>query len=250
MAFRSVFDAKLVEHIPGALDEAVHWWGHDRTFFASKMGKDLYSIVGGNYSDPDAIDAPYKDATWNSEGSLETLKDFYKDWHPTIKQLIEVSPYIKQYPNTFASSLDSWIHGEGRITYAGDAAHAHGGAFAAGGSLALDDAYAFTRAISHYYPEGSTRKPRRQEISAALRLYERTRKPHTDRVLSTVHTNNKRAVERIGKPETDEQLRMRMTSRADNSWIHEHDVEAAFAQALKDEQLVEPRAVQASQARL
>lgn len=47
-AFRSVFDAKLVEHIDGVLDEACHWWGPDRTFFASRLGKDLFTIVGGN----------------------------------------------------------------------------------------------------------------------------------------------------------------------------------------------------------
>ncbi|KAI5362650.1 putative FAD-binding domain, FAD/NAD(P)-binding domain superfamily [Septoria linicola] len=242
VAFRSVFDAKLVQHIPGALDEAVHWWGPERTFFASRLGKDLFTIVGGNYSDPDAPDAPFSAASWNSEGSLDTLKDFYKDWHPAIRQMIAASPYTKLYRNTFASGLESWVHGDGRATFAGDAAHAHGGAFAAGGSLALDDAYAFARAIFYIYPNGSV-KPGRKAIDTALRLYERTRKPHTDRVLLTVHVNNKKAVERIGVQETNEQLRARMTSRANNSWIHEHDVDATFQQALTNN-------VAATQARL
>lgn len=38
VAFRAVFDADLVKDIPGVLGEAHHWWGPDRTFFASKLG--------------------------------------------------------------------------------------------------------------------------------------------------------------------------------------------------------------------
>jgi salicylate hydroxylase len=231
VAFRSVFDPKLVEHIPGVLDEAEHWWGPDRTFFAGKLGKDHFTIVGMNYSDPAAADAPYKDSVWNSEGSQETLKQQYAGWHPIIQQLIDAAPSVRQYPDTFADGLDSWIQGDGQVTFAGDAAHAHGGAFAAGGSLAMDDAYAFTLAIWQVFPPGESR-PSRDEITRALRLYERTRKPHTDRVLSTVHSHNQRSVERLGIKETDEKLRKRMLDRADLYWIHEHDVEATFAEVL------------------
>lgn len=243
VAFRSVFDAKLVEHIPTVTDEANHWWGPDRTFFASRLGKDLFTIVGGNYSDPNAPDALYKDSVWNSQGDLETLKGLYQDWHPSIRQMIEASPYTRLYPNTFATSLDTWVYGDGQITFAGDAAHAHGGAFAAGGSLALDDAWAFTGAVYHIYPPAST-KPSLGAIAKGLQLYERTRKAHTDRVLATVHANNQKIVERQGKPESDEQLRARMKSRADPSWIHEHDVNDAFEQAVALD------ASSASQARL
>lgn len=229
-AFRSVFDFNLVSHIDQeVLAEANHWWGPDRTFFASRLGKNFFTIVGGNYSDPAKA---AQDAIWNTSGDLEVLKEYYKDWHPAIRQMITASPYINLYPNTFASSLDTWIYGDGKITFAGDAAHAHGGAFAAGGSLALDDAWAFSLAIHHIFPAGSTQKPSRPEIEHALRLYEKTRKAHTDRVLRVVHEGNRKTVERLGKIETDEELRKRMASRADPVWIHEHDVEAAFAQAL------------------
>ncbi|KAK4542351.1 hypothetical protein LTR36_006807 [Oleoguttula mirabilis] len=236
VAFRSVFDAKLVEHIPGVLEEANHWWGHDRTFFASRLGRDLFTVVGGWHGDPDAhAGSPYQASTWNSDGDVAVLREYYKDWHPVVRQMIDASPYTRLYPNTFASSLESWVHGGGRVTYAGDAAHAHGGAFAAGGSLALDDAYAFALAIFHVYPPGSAHKPGEAGIRTALGLYEQTRKAHTDRVLSTVREGNKKKVESLGRTETDEQLRRRMSDRADPAWIHEHDVEAAFAQAVERE---------------
>lgn len=117
VAFRSVFGAKLVEHIPGVLDEAYHWWGPDRTFFSSRLGKNLFTIVGGNYTDPNAPDAPWKDATWNSDGDLGVLKSYYKDWHPMIRQMIDASRYVRMYSNTFASSLETWVHGDGRVTF-------------------------------------------------------------------------------------------------------------------------------------
>ena len=233
VAFRSVFDAKLVEHIPGVLDEANHWWGPERTFFASKLGRGLFTIVGGWQGDPDAPYAPYKDSTWNSNGDLVVLKDYYHGLHPVVREMIDVSPYTRLYPNTFASSLATWVHGDGRVTYAGDAAHAHGGAFAAGGSLALDDAYAFALAILEVYPSGSSHKPSLTGIRSALELYERTRKSHTDRLLETVHAGNLKKVQNAHKVVTDEALRQSMTARANPSWMHEHDAEVTFAQALE-----------------
>lgn len=38
VAFRSAFDASLVEGIEGLPEEAVFWVGHERTFFASRLG--------------------------------------------------------------------------------------------------------------------------------------------------------------------------------------------------------------------
>jgi salicylate hydroxylase len=247
VAFRSVFDARLVEHIPEVLEEAN--WGPDRTFFASRLGKGLFTVVGGYQGDPDDPNSPYKDAVWNEEDDVKVLKEFYKDWHPAVRAMIEASPHTRKYPSTFASSLETWVHGEGDVTFAGDAAHAYGGAFAAGGSLALDDAYASSLAIGTICPSDSSRKPSRAEIEGALKLYERTRKAHTDRVLSVVREGNKKRVESLGRIETDGELRSRMKRRADPYWIHEHDVEAAFAEALAEEEEV-ARGKEVEQARL
>ena len=177
VAFRAVFEADRLKDVDEILQEANHWWGHDTTFFSSRLGTHLFTIVGGHYSDPDAPDAPYKDATWNSEGDINVLRSYYKDWHPHIRQMIDATPYIRQYPNTSAPAIDTWAYGKGRVTLAGDAAHAHGGALAAGGSLALDDAYAFGAALWHVFPPGAAHS--KANIQQALSLYERTRKPHT-----------------------------------------------------------------------
>jgi salicylate hydroxylase len=187
--------------------------------------------VGGYHGDPNATDAQFKDAAWNSDGDVEVLKSYYKEWHPVIRRMVEATPYIRQYPNTYASSLDTWVHGNGRVTFVGDAAHAHGGAFAAGGSLAADDAYSFAMAMSHVFSPTSTDFST-ERIREALHLHELTRKAHTDRVLRAVHEGNQKTIKRLRKTETDEALRERIQSRGDPYWIHEHDVEAAFEQAI------------------
>ncbi|KAI1857309.1 uncharacterized protein JN550_013289 [Neoarthrinium moseri] len=262
--FRSVFpvDPHLA-HIADLPDEAVHIWGPDRTLFLSHLGRGLFTVVGSTQSDPQAPSAPYQDATWNEEGDVAVLRGFYKEWSPLVRQIVDAVPFTRVYPNATAHALDSWALGGGqaddrdegsgsgartssgkRVTLAGDAAHAHGGAFAAGGSLALDDAWAFAMAIKHAFPAHQLQARDRgsvgENIERALRLYERTRKGHTDRVMRVVAQNNAKTVDRHreaggGWRETDDELRVRMQNRADTSWIHEHDVVEAFAEALADE---------------
>ncbi|KAH6661025.1 hypothetical protein BKA67DRAFT_654169 [Truncatella angustata] len=234
VTFRSVFPVAHLSHIHDVPDEAVHIWGPDRTLFLSHLGKDLFTVVGSEQSDPSAPDAPYKDATWNSDGDVNVLKEYYKDWSPSVRAIVDAVPYTRIYPNSTAHALDTWILGEGRVTLAGDAAHAHGGAFAAGGSLALDDAWAFAASIFQIFPPTSTHAPKGQAIADALALYERTRKPHTDRVMQVVAQGNAKKVEQTRTKDviTDEQLRKRMKERADTSWIHEHDVVSKFRETL------------------
>jgi salicylate hydroxylase len=116
----------------------------------------------------------------------------------------------------------------------GDAAHAHGGAFATGGSLAIDDAYAFSLALGSVFPYTATKKPSPEEIHRALRLYEATRKPHAERLLKVVHAANKAKAAKfaLGERETDEELRARATKGSNTSWLHEHDVVKAFEETL------------------
>lgn len=77
-AFRSVFDESLVESIPGLPEDSAHWWGPDTTFFSSRLGRNMYTVVGGVTVDPDDQDARFKDVSWDDEGDVEVLKEVYK----------------------------------------------------------------------------------------------------------------------------------------------------------------------------
>lgn len=143
-------------------------------------------------------------------------------------------PEIRYYPNYFCgSSLPTWIFG-GRVTLIGDAAHAHGGAFATGGSLAIDDAYALYLALSSVFPESATHKPSPAEILRGLKLYEDTRRPHAVKLLKVVHVNNAMKTKKIiaETQETDEELRARAKRGSGTTWLHEHDVVKCFEEVL------------------
>lgn len=150
-----------------------------------------------------------------------------------MKALAGAAPELRYYPNfSVAEPLDRWVFKD-RITLIGDAAHAHGGAFASGGSLAIDDAYALYLAIKHVFPESATEKPSKQKIGESLRLYEATRKPHADRLLDIVHKTNARKAASVEKPLSDDELKKVVAGRPDTIWLHEHDVVGAFNEVLR-----------------
>lgn len=137
--------------------------------------------------------------------------------------------------------LNSFVF-DSHVALLGDAAHAHGGGVAIGGSLAINDAYAFTLALTHVWPPADNTsaplhappKPTQGQLDKALRLYDETRRPLVNKLLAGVHAlaqkrrwmAEKKTVD--GKGETDELLRARIANRPDLSWLTEHDVEAQF----------------------
>ncbi|KAJ1323228.1 salicylate hydroxylase [Microdochium nivale] len=234
--FRTVVPRSHFEHITDLPDEAVHYWGPDRTLFVSPLPKDLFAVVAAHQCDPDDPGHQYHGAGWDGDADIAALRALYKDWSPLARKILDATPSIKVYPNTAARELPTWVLGDGRVTLAGDAAHAHGGAFAAGGSLAINDAWAFAQSILHYFPRtGGWRVSLDDDAGLAevLGLYERTRKPHTDKVQKTVQDRNQFLVDQIKTAQTDAMLREQMKNRRDLTWIHEHDVEAAFAREIQ-----------------
>lgn len=117
----------------------------------------------------------------------------------------------------------------------GDAAHAHGGAYATGGSLAIDDAYALSLAIAHVFPPSRTSAASPSDLGRALRLYEATRKPHAEKLLAIVHRANAKKAASVGREVGDEELRRMAGERAETGWLHEHDVVAAFEEVVRRE---------------
>lgn len=115
----------------------------------------------------------------------------------------------------------------------GDAAHAHGGAYATGGSLAIDDAYCLYLSLLSVFPSNSKKKPSVEELGVALQLYEATRKPHAQRLLKKVQAANAAKAAKLEQLETDQELRDRAAKGSESAWLHEHDVVKAFEDTLK-----------------
>ncbi|CAG8217454.1 unnamed protein product [Penicillium salamii] len=206
---RATFDASLVEgKIPNLPADSIHW----------------YTTVGA-YDDPRSSEELEKTIAWDQLGNVEFLRKRYKDWNPTVRALTKLTPSTNLYPNFAGDALPTWVFGS-RVTLVGDAAHAHGGAFAAGGSLALDDSLALGLAFKHIF-QGATFSI--ENIEKALRLYSQTRQPHTARLLRIVHEQIDRKAATFATSEAeDEALVARLKGRPDTVWLSEHDVEAAF----------------------
>ena len=244
--FRTVAPRSHFSHIPNLPDESLHYWAPDRTLFVSPLPQGLFAVVAAHQCDPNDPGQQYLKAGWDGDADIVVLRELYKDWSPLTRQILDATPSIKCYPNTAAKELPTWVLGDGRVTLAGDAAHAHGGAFAAGGSLAINDAWAFAQSVLHFFPRRREAWRVRLDddvgVAKVLQLYERTRKAHTDRVQRTVQERNQFLVDQIKTRQLDEELREKMRSRRDLTWIHEHDVEAAFESAVRSEQREEREA--------
>lgn len=157
-------------------------------------------------------------------------------WNPLVEAIVSRVPYTRMYPNYAGFGLDHFTFGN-RVVLLGDAAHTHGGAFAAGGSLAINDAYALVLGLSYAWPAGSSSKPTPGQVRKALDLYEKTRKPHIDKLLSIIHSGYRKPWEGAeSASETDEELRKRIDGRPDPAWLAEHDVEAKFLDVVKEEE--------------
>ncbi|CAK7227821.1 hypothetical protein SEUCBS140593_006705 [Sporothrix eucalyptigena] len=237
VAMRSTFDASLLDGVDFP-DDAAHWVAPHRSFFHGRLGHGQFTTVGGFTVDPANPPDIYRNVSWNDQGSLQRLRNLYNGWHPTVQTLLEKTPYTRLYPNMAGEPLDTWVYGGGRVVLIGDAAHTHGGAFAAGGSLAIDDAYCLLLTLQNVWPlEG---KPSPAQIHHGLRLFEATRLPHVGKVMTLARHqiigklapggkgDGSAGAEKIGEADEDEKLLAFIQSRPDTAWINEHDVEASF----------------------
>ena len=82
-AFRAIFDASLAEFVPDVPEDSTHWWGPKTTFFASRLGKDTFTVVGGVYKNPEVDNV---NASWDKEANIKLLRDEYavSDQHPAM----------------------------------------------------------------------------------------------------------------------------------------------------------------------
>lgn len=67
-----------MKDIPDLPLDSNHWWGPETTFFASILGKNKYTVVGGVSVNPEEANAPFSDATWDQEASVKLFRDIYK----------------------------------------------------------------------------------------------------------------------------------------------------------------------------
>ncbi|KAH6880006.1 hypothetical protein B0T10DRAFT_531976 [Thelonectria olida] len=242
--FRATFPYELVQDIVGLDQESTRWQSPTSWFFASRLGKTGYGVTfnfNANTRDQDGLEKPVQKVVWNSPAKVEDVRDAFKNYHHPVPSIIDRIPpnTLRRYTNTFGPKLEKWTF-EDRVVLIGDAAHTHGGAFGAGASLAIDDAYTLYLALRSVFPEAlPISKPiSRSHVGLALELYESLRRPHATKVLDIVLQDRQRQFARneelkaSGQDESDENFRARLGGRSFAAWLHEHNAERAFQETL------------------
>ncbi|KAJ4472458.1 hypothetical protein C8J55DRAFT_434517 [Lentinula edodes] len=236
MALRAVFDEEHIHDLIVGNPEirnSVHVVGPDRNFFSSMLGKGKFTVVGLGYhsaeEEEEGENTAWKGNKWD---------DVIDDWNPWITDLLDRIPpnSLRVHPGWASNQVPPPPVYAGRIVLLGDAFHPHGGALAAGGSLAIDDSIALFLSLQHVQQSStsSTSSSSSSDLSHALGLYASTRLPHAGRVFSVVE----RMRENVAKPGRlwdEEKIQEWARDKKDVVWLHEHDVHKAFVDVLNSE---------------
>ncbi|CAG9990949.1 unnamed protein product [Clonostachys byssicola] len=235
--FRTTFAYDLVADLPGLEQNSTHYQSPTSWFFGTRLGSDQFGVTCSFHVDENDSSSKFADTTWNAPATVDDIRNVFKDFYSPIPSIIDRIPEgtLRRYTNVAGEALSHWTFGN-RVTLIGDAAHTHGGAYAAGASLAVDDAYVLYLSLRTILQGGvqDQEKLSAARIGEALALYEATRRPHLERVLKEVHSGRKAQAARFekireeGVPESDASFRKRLASKGDPVWLNEHDAEAQF----------------------
>jgi salicylate hydroxylase len=147
-----------------------------------------YPVRGGKLINVVAIVGDdWRETGWNAPGERAAILARYgaANWSPAARTVLEAAPHWHKWalydrPPTGAARGGTagpadW--GEGPVTLLGDAAHPMLPYLAQGAAMAIEDAWVLARNLAG----------RRDDVSAALRAYERERQPRTARVQHAAH---------------------------------------------------------------
>jgi len=166
---RTAWRATISADDPGARTDRVCLW----------IGPDAhlvhYPIAGGRHINIVAIvPEDWQGAGWNEPGNPAELARHFAGWSPEIHELIGASSEWRKWAILSVDPAAAWQ--SGHVALLGDAAHAMPPFMAQGGGMAVEDA----AVLAHTF----RRSP--ADSTAALRQYERARKPRLIRVHRSV----------------------------------------------------------------
>ena len=118
----------------------------------------------------------WESSSWHQTGDKEELISDYKDWHTTVKEIINNTDKIYKWGLFENKSLPNWV--SKRSVIIGDAAHPMSPSYGQGANTALEDAIILYRSILHFKNDSKSslkkfqtnRKTRTQKIQKASKL--------------------------------------------------------------------------------
>ncbi|KAL3704855.1 hypothetical protein TMatcc_008527 [Talaromyces marneffei ATCC 18224] len=215
VVLRTTFDYYVITDIKEIPQNSSHFSGPQGFFFGTRMGSNGFGVTCSFAVDPESKTEPFHEQVWNAPADVSTIQEKCKDWRLQMSKYVDTSILPATHLSIGVSmiALPWWVMLCIRMVVHGPA----------GVGLAIDDAYALSRAFETVLPPSLP-----QEAVTAVQIG----------VLSKVHKGLekiallcRRASNGLGG-ESDEDFSQRMRSRGDLVWVNEHDVEAAFQKAL------------------
>lgn len=175
VAYRAVVPADRLQGVPN-LGAFTKWWGPNPqsqiVTFPLNRGKDIF-IFATTPQDTWHLES------WTAPGSVEELRDQYKDYHGEARALLDACDTVLKTALYERDPMTSWT--QGRMALLGDAAHPMLPFMAQGAGMAIEDAVVLARHLEGVSVE---------DLPAALRRYERARIERTSQIQLGSRGNN------------------------------------------------------------
>lgn len=178
-AYRLLIDAEKVRADP-ELEDTVTEPGQLTTWLAGDRRIVVYpcrDMTLLNMVAPIPDSCLHEDSTtkeekiWANQGSLEHLKESFKDFHPAVLRLLDMADSCGLWQLTVLPILDTWVNGNTCLI--GDACHAMLPHQGQGGGQAIEDVEALAFVFKNVDRSG---------VNEALQLYEKIRKERAEKV--------------------------------------------------------------------
>jgi 2-polyprenyl-6-methoxyphenol hydroxylase-like FAD-dependent oxidoreductase len=175
IAYRAVFPAALLNGFDAGKSRT-KWWGVDRhivIYYTRPDRSEIYFVT----SVPEPADWLTPES-WSAKGDVKELRAAYEGFHADVRAVLEACPDCHKWAILERDPLATWS--DGRVALLGDACHPMTPYMAQGAATAIEDAAVLARCLEEV--EGD-------DIPAAFRRYEATRKPRTSRIQAISSAN-------------------------------------------------------------
>jgi len=168
VSFRAVVPTERIKGVP-EIEAFTKWWGptpqSQIVTFPLNLGKDTFIFATTGQES-------WTEESWTSQGDVEELRGFYKDFHAEARALLESCDTVLKSALYEREPLPQWS--QGCITLLGDACHPMLPFMAQGAGMAIEDAVVLARCLKDV--------DTRDAAGAALLRYENARKERTAKI--------------------------------------------------------------------
>jgi salicylate hydroxylase len=168
VSFRAVVPTERVRDVP-EVDAFTKWWGPNPqtqiVTFPLNQGRETFVFATTGQE-------RWTEESWTSEGSIDELREVYRDFHPDARRLLDACDRVLKSALYEREPLPAWT--AGTVTLLGDACHPMLPFMAQGAGMAIEDAIVLGRALAGAADHS--------QAAAALQRYEAARRERTARI--------------------------------------------------------------------